>query len=188
VRPDLDLAALAEAHERVDEALTGDAIALGGVEDVRPLVERVLDGGVLEGPECLAIAYTMDAAATVKRAVATSGRPRLTDLVTRMGSFDAVLRLVREQLDAQGEVRDDATPKLREIRRRLQPLRGRIRERMAQLLQQYAPHVQDPIVTLRRDRYVIPVKASSQSRVPGSCSTRPTRARRCSSNRPRSCR
>ncbi|MFN2322434.1 MAG: endonuclease MutS2 [Trueperaceae bacterium] len=167
VRPDLDLEALALAHERVDEALTGDAIALGGVEDVRPLVERVVDGGVLEGPECLAIAYTMDSAATVKRAVATSGRPRLTELVTPMGSFDAALRSVREQLDAQGEVRDDATPKLREIRRRLQPLRGRIRERMAQLLQQYATHVQDPIVTLRRDRYVIPVKASSQSRVPG---------------------
>ncbi len=167
LRPDLDLEALAEAHERVDEALTGDAIALGGVEDVRPLVERVVEGGILEGPECLAIAYTMDSAATVKRAVATSGRPRLTELVARMGSFDAALRLVREQLDAQGEVRDDATPKLREIRRRLQPLRGRIRERMAQLLQQYATHVQDPIVTLRRDRYVIPVKASSQSRVPG---------------------
>lgn len=167
VRPDLDLDALAEAHERVDEALTGDAIALGGVEDVGPLVERVVDGGVLEGPECLAIAYTMDSAATVKRAVATSGRPRLTALVARMGSFDAALRSVREQLDAQGEVRDDATPKLREIRRRLQPLRGRIRERMAQLLQQYATYVQDPIVTLRRDRYVIPVKASSQSRVPG---------------------
>jgi DNA mismatch repair protein MutS2 len=46
-------------------------------------------------------------------------------------------------------------------------MRGRIRDRMAQLLAQYAPYVQDPIVTLRRDRYVIPVKASSQSRVPG---------------------
>lgn len=167
VRPDLEPGALTEAFERVDEALTGDAVALGGVEDVRPLVDRVVEGGVLEGPECLAIAYTMDSAATVKRAVATSGRPRLTEMVARMGSFDAALRLVREQLDAQGEVRDDATPKLREIRRRLQPLRGRIRERMAQLLQQYATFVQDPIVTLRRDRYVIPVKASSQSRVPG---------------------
>jgi DNA mismatch repair protein MutS2 len=167
VRPDLDAAGRDEAHERVDEALLGDAIALGGVEDVRPLVARVMDGGVLDGPECLAIAYTMDAAATVKRAVAAEGRPRLTELVGRMGSFDAALRLVREQLDAQGEVRDDATPKLREIRRRLHPMRGRIRERMAQLLQQYASFVQDPIVTLRRDRYVIPVRASSQSRVPG---------------------
>ena len=167
LQPDLDGDALRIAHERVDEALTGDAISLGGVEDVRPLVERVKDGGMLEGPECLAIAYTMDAAASVKRAIALSNRPRLTELALGLASFDAVLRLVREQLDASGEVRDDATPKLREIRKRLHPMRGRIRERMAQLLQQYAPYVQDPIVTLRRDRYVIPVKASSQSRVPG---------------------
>ncbi len=167
LRPELDRADLRVAHERVDEALTGGAISLGGVEDVRPLVERVKDGGMLEGPECLAIAYTMDAAASVKRAIALSHRPRLTDLALGLASFDAVLRLVREQLDASGEVRDDATPKLRDIRRRLHPMRGRIRERMAQLLQKYAPYVQDPIVTLRRDRYVIPVKASSQSRVPG---------------------
>jgi len=165
--PDLDAGALRAAHERVDEALTGDAVSLGGVEDVRPLVERVKDGGMLEGPECLAIAYTMDAAATVKRAIALSNRPCLTELALGLASFDAVLRLVREQLDPSGEVRDDATPKLREIRRRLHPMRGRIRDRMAQLLQQYAPYVQDPIVTLRRDRYVIPVRASSQSRVPG---------------------
>jgi DNA mismatch repair protein MutS2 len=167
LQPDLAGDALRVAHERLDEALTGDAISLGGVEDVRPLVERVKDGGMLEGPECLAIAYTMDAAASVKRAIALSHRPRLTELALGLASFDAVLRLVREQLDASGEVRDDATPKLREIRRRLHPMRGRIRERMAQLLQQYAPYVQDPIVTLRRDRYVIPIKASSQSRVPG---------------------
>jgi DNA mismatch repair protein MutS2 len=167
LRPDLEGDALRAAHERVDEALTGDAISLGGVEDVRPLVERVKEGGMLEGPECLAIAYTMDAAATVKRAIALSSRPRLTELALGLASFDAVLRLVREQLDPSGEVRDDATPKLREIRKRLHPMRGRIRDRMAQLLQQYAPYVQDPIVTLRRDRYVIPVKASSQSRVPG---------------------
>jgi DNA mismatch repair protein MutS2 len=167
LRPELSGEALREAHERVDEALSGDRIALGGVEDVRPLVQRVQDGGMLEGPECLAIAYTMDAAATVKRAIAASNRPRLLDVARGLASFDAVLRLVREQLDAQGEVRDDATPKLREIRRRLHPMRGRIRDRMAQLLAQYAPYVQDPIVTLRRDRYVIPVKASSQSRVPG---------------------
>ncbi|MFO8150527.1 MAG: Smr/MutS family protein [Trueperaceae bacterium] len=165
--PDLEGDALRAAHECVDEALTGDAISLGGVEDVRPLVERVQEGGMLEGPECLAIAYTMDAAATVKRAIALSNRPRLTELARGLASFDAVLRLVREQLDASGEVRDDATPKLREIRKRLHPMRGRIRDRMAQLLQQYAPYVQDPIVTLRRDRYVIPVKASAQSRVPG---------------------
>lgn len=167
LRPDLDVDAVRLAHERLEEALSGDAITLGGVEDVRPLIAKVQQGGMLEGLECLAIAYTMDAAASIKRAVAHSGRPQLTELVRELGSFDAVLRLVREQLDSQGGVRDDATPKLREIRRRLQPMRGRIRERMAQLLAQYAEFVQDPIVTLRRDRYVIPIKAAAQGRVPG---------------------
>ena len=167
VRPDLDDAARDLACERTDEVLRGDDPALGGVEDVRPLVERVRDGGVLDGREILSIAYTMDAAATVRRAIASGDRPRLRELAEAMTSFDGVLRLVREQLDTQGEVRDDATPKLREIRRRLQPLRGRIRERLAHLLAQHAAHVQDPIVTLRRDRYVIPIKASAQSRVPG---------------------
>jgi len=167
VTPDLADAERALAFERTEEILLGDDLALGGVEDVRPLIERVRNGGVLEGREIVSIAYTMDAAATVRRALAAGQRPHLRALAEAMASFDGVLRLVREQLDTQGEVRDDATPKLREIRRRLQPLRGRIRERLAQLLAQHAQHVQDPIVTLRRDRYVIPIKASSQSRVPG---------------------
>ncbi len=167
VSPDLDDAARELAFERAEEVLLGDDLSLGGVEDVRPLLERVRDGGILEGREILMIAYTMDAAATVRRAIAQGERPRLRELAERMSSFDGVLRLVREQLDVQGEVRDDATPKLRETRRRLHPLRGRIRERLAQLLAQHSQHVQDPIVTLRRDRYVIPIKASSQARVPG---------------------
>ena len=167
VTPTASDEAIELAFERTDEVLRGDDLSLGGVEDVRPLVERVREGSVLDGREILAIAYTMDSAATVRRAIAQGDRPRLRELAEAMSSFDGVLRLVREQLDTQGEVRDDATPKLREIRRRLQPLRGRIRERLAQLLAQHSQHVQDPIVTLRRDRYVIPIKASAQARVPG---------------------
>lgn len=167
VAPDLEDGARELAFERTDEVLRGDDLALGGVEDVRPLLDRVREGGVLDGREILSIAYTMDAAATVRRSIAQGDRPQLRRLAEAMSSFDGVLRLVREQLDVQGEVRDDATPKLREIRRRLQPLRGRIRERLSQLLAQHSQHVQDPIITLRRDRYVIPIKASSQARVPG---------------------
>jgi DNA mismatch repair protein MutS2 len=166
IAPDLSEGELEAAHQRVAEALDAP-LALGGVEDVRPLIARVQGGGILDGLECLAIAYTMDAAATLKRAIAVSERPRLLELALGVASFDAPLRLVREQLDAQGEVRDDATPKLAEVRRRLTPMRGRIRAMMARLLSQYAEHVQDPIITLRRDRYVIPVRASAQSRVPG---------------------
>jgi len=74
---------------------------------------------------------------------------------------------IRDRLDIDGRVRDDATPKLREIRRKLRPMRDRIRERMSQLLNTYSEYVRDAIVTLRRDRYAIPVIASFQSKVPG---------------------
>src|SRR5690606_9434783 len=94
-------------------------------------------------------------------------RPALTGRGSGIGGFGAVLRRVRERLDVDGNVRDDATPKLRDIRRRLGPLRNRIKERLARLLEVHAADVQEPIITLRRERYVIPVKASAQSRVPG---------------------
>lgn len=165
--PYLTVAEADRALERVEEIVAGGDLALGGIEDVRPYLRRVRDGNLLDGTEILSVAYTLDAAATLRRAIVASQRPALTEVAVGIGSFDGVLRLVREQLDPDGNVRDDATPKLADIRRRLNPLRGRIRDRLTRLLESYAEYVQDPIITLRRDRYVIPIKAHQQSRVPG---------------------
>ena len=154
-------------HDRIGEIVDGGDLSLGGIEDIRPFLERVRDGGLLTGLDILAVAYTLDGAATLRRSIATSRRPALTELAARIGTFDGVLRQVREQLDVDGNVRDDATPKLQDIRRRLNPLRGRIRDRLTRLLESHADDVQEPIITLRRDRYVIPIKAYAQSRVPG---------------------
>jgi DNA mismatch repair protein MutS2 len=165
--PHVGPAAADDLHRRTAEVLEGGELSLGGIEDIRPLLRRVREGGMLSGEEILSAAYTLDAVATLRRSVAASNRPALTELAARIGGFDGLLRLVREQLDVDGNVRDDATPKLREIRQRLAPLRGRIKERLARLLEVHAADVQEPIITLRRERYVIPVKASAQSRVPG---------------------
>lgn len=150
-------ASVAEAEaalERVEEIVTGGDLALGGIEDVRPMLRRVREGNLLEGSEILSIAYTLDAAATLRRAIVASERPALTQVALGIGSFDGVLRLVREQLDPDGNVRDDATPKLADIRRRLNPLRGRIRDRLTRLLESYADYVQDPIITQDRKSVV----------------------------------
>lgn len=165
--PLADPTAVATTHDQVQELLDGGLLTLGGIEDIRPLLQRVRDGAVLDGREVLQVAYTLDAASTLKRSVLASERPALAQLALGIGSFDGALRVVREQLDTDGNVRDDATPKLQDIRRRLNPLRGRIRERLTRLLEAHADDVQEPLITLRRDRYVIPVKASLQSRVSG---------------------
>jgi len=165
--PHLEEAEAERALDRVAEVVDGGYLTLGGIEDIRGALQRVRDGQLLDGTEILSIAYSMDGAATLRRAILTSQRAALSELAMEIGTFDGVLRLVREQLDPDGNVRDDATPKLHDIRRRLNPIRGRIRERLTRLLQQYSEYVQDPIITLRRDRYVIPIKANHQARVPG---------------------
>lgn len=165
--PTLSREEIEVSWQRTQEALAGPAIPLGGVHDVRPLIEAVREGKFIDGSDILQIAYTMDAAGTIKRAILASERPALCELAKQLRSFDGALRLVREQLDLDGSVRDDATPKLRDIRRRLAPLRGRIRDALTRLLNTYAEYVQDPIITQRRDRYVIPIIASFQSKVPG---------------------
>jgi len=166
LRPNLEAYAIAKNHERINEIL-GSSLSIGGVSNIRPLINKVHDGAMLEGEEILQIAYTMDAAGSIKRSILDSDRPALAELARLLGSFDASLRLVREQLDLDGRVRDDATPKLRDIRKRLNPLRGRINEKLQELLNKYSKYVQDPIITIRRDRYVIPIVASFQSKVPG---------------------
>ena len=153
--------------DRVDAIRASGEVPLGGIEDVRGLLDAARNDRLLEGREILSIAYTLDGCERLRRAVAERDEPSLLALAERMGSFEGWLRVVREQLDGDGEVRDDATPKLREIRRRLRPLRGRIRERMQVLLEQYSEAVQDPIVTLRRERYVLSIRAEAQSKVPG---------------------
>lgn len=165
--PTLTADEVERALTRTAEVVRGGDLSLGGIEDIRPLLARVRDGNLLEGPEILSIAYTLDAASTLRRGLQAGERPALAELAARIGSFDGALRVVREQLDSDGNVRDDATPKLADVRRRLNPLRGRIRERLNRLLESHSTSVQDPVITLRRDRYVIPIRASAQSSVPG---------------------
>jgi DNA mismatch repair protein MutS2 len=72
VSPELSRFEAERAWARTAEALSGSDLSLGGVHDIRPLLERVRDGRVLEGLELLEIAYTMDASGTIKRSILAS--------------------------------------------------------------------------------------------------------------------
>ena len=170
--PSDSAAVIGRELDELEDALFGVSLSLGGVQDVRPLVERARDGRVLTGQELLEVGYTLDAAMTVRRSVAANSRGPLLNVVqTYAGSglsdHTLLVRRVLESIDRGGEVRDDATPKLRELRRRLAPLRDRIRDRLTSTLEQWADVLQESIVTLRRDRYVVPVQASRVGQVQG---------------------
>ena len=165
--PATDAETIAAGLDQVEEALFVSPLNLGGVTDIRHLVAGVAEGRVIDGSEILEIAYTLDAAMNIRRSVAQRSRGPLLEVANRIGQHVVLVRTATERLDRDGTVRDDATPKLRSIRRRLGPLRGEIRDRLSALMDRHADALQDRLVTIRRDRYVIPVRASMENHVPG---------------------
>ncbi|HEX2863499.1 MAG TPA: endonuclease MutS2 [Deinococcales bacterium] len=159
------------ALERVEDALFGVSLSLGGITDVRAAIAGLTSGEGLNaqeiGSSLLEVANTLDAAMNLKRSVANHSRGPLLVVAERIGAHVPLARGIQDKIDPQGLVRDEASPKLRAVRRRLNPLREEIRQRLSSLMDRHAEALQDRLVTIRRDRYVIPVKASLEASVPG---------------------
>lgn len=167
LRPSDDAERIARELDEVEDALFGVSLSLGGIQDIRDLHARAGEGRVLAGQELLNAAYSLDGAMTVKRAINANSRGPLRELAVDLGDHSELVRRVLSALDRDGGVRDDASPRLRDLRKRIEPLRGRIRERLAATLDKWADVLQEHIVTIRRDRYVLPVQASRVGQVQG---------------------
>jgi len=140
---------------------------MGGIFDPRPLLERIRKGERPEGLELVEVAATLEQTAELKRLILEAGEGELARVAARIGEHALFRRRVAESLDESGEVKDDATPKLKRIRRSLNPLRERIIQRLEAVMDAHPEVVQERYVTLRRDRYVIPVRAQLQRQIGG---------------------
>ena len=159
------------ALDRVEDALFGVSLSLGGITDVRSVIAGLSRGDMLTpqdvGSGLLEVANTLDAAMNLKLSVAAHSRGPLLLVAERIGAHLPLVRAVQEKIDPQGLVRDEASAKLRAVRRRLNPLREEIRSRLTSLMDRHAEALQDRLVTIRRERYVIPIKANMEASVPG---------------------
>jgi DNA mismatch repair protein MutS2 len=165
--PVADASRITRELDELEDALFGVSLSLGGIGDVRELRVRANEGRVLLGSELLEVAYALDGAMTVRRSITSNSRGPLLRLAANLGEHSLLVRRVLESLDRDGQVRDDASHQLREIRRKVEPLRQRIRDRLTSSLEKWADVLQDNLITIRRDRYVLPVQASRVSQVQG---------------------
>lgn len=152
------------AHARA----AGD-IPLAGLTDVGPLVKRLAAEGVLSAAELIQLRNFLAAAAAARRAFAADAFPHLAGYAQALEPCDDLRAEITRQIDDAGAVRDDATPHLAAIRKRIVSQREEIITSLERLIR--APRIQralrEPIYTERHGRYVLPVRTDSLGAVRG---------------------
>ncbi|WP_374054446.1 endonuclease MutS2 [Rossellomorea sp. FM04394] len=167
--PSLEYEEITALHEETDEAMTilrlkGHA-PLGGIFDIRPHVKRAQIGGMLSPSEFVQVASTIRASRKLTLFVEELLEEEV-DIPLLQGKMGTVIPLpyleqdIRKVVDDNGEILDTASEALRTIRTQLRANEGRIREKLERMIRSSNAQkmLSDAIITIRNDRYVIPVK------------------------------
>jgi len=175
--PSGDLEEVKRRLRATDEAFAAERLKgappLGGVADVRAALKRAKIGGMLNAAELLEIASTARGGRLVKRHIEQIHEdhplPLLHGLIEQITEHRPLEESIARCIDEQAYVVDQASPELAAIRRELRGGEARIREKLEQIIR--SPSVQkmlqDAIITIRGDRYVIPVKQEYRSHFGG---------------------
>ncbi len=142
-----------------------------GARDIRATAHRARIGGVLGPRELLDIRDTLAVARTLRGFVVSrrDGAPVLAEIAERIQVFTDLEAEIAGALNDEGVVVDGASPELARIRRERRTGEARLRERMEQVLRTpaLARMLQEPLVTIRNERYVVPVRAEVREQFPG---------------------
>ena len=173
--PSTNFQEISEWQEETEEALVvltyvgGHPMA--SFSDVRPYLALCDKGATLSPKALLEIATLMRACRTARSALVTErdNTPRLKEKASLLGSFRNLEDDITTAILSEDEIADKASSELANIRRHLRGATERIKERLNSMIRSsaYQKYLQDPILTMRNDRYVLPVKAEYRASVPG---------------------
>ncbi len=161
------LAFTSEASHLID--LRNDA-GIQGARDIRPYLERAAREGVLNLTELLEIQATVKSSLFVAHLLEkldATNFPLLHLLGADLPQRPQIGRRIEEAISEEGEILDSASPTLRKLRFDIRGANQRLQDRLRTLVQEFGPSLQEPIVTIRNDRYVIPVRSESRGAVRG---------------------
>ena len=174
LQPSTDYAEVEEQLEQTAEAVRIHAVTsppFGGIHDLRPLLKKIHMGAVLTLEELVDIRSTLYAMRSVKEFFKglEIEAPTLKEWAHGIEILGQLERRLENTLDEHGSLRDDASVELRRLRTEIQTTQNRIKERVGAALRapENQKYFQEAIVTLRDERYVIPVKAEYRRFFPG---------------------
>lgn len=175
LRPSTSLSQVKRLLTETDEAHTMmarfGAPSFGGLKDVSNSLRRAEAGGTLNMTELLRIATVLRTLRGIVdwRSKSEGVKSILDD------RFDAIMpnKYLEDRINhailSEEEMADNASPQLATIRRKIRSASSRAREQLEKMVRSPVTqkYLQDPIITMRDGRFVVPVKAECRSDVPG---------------------
>ncbi len=161
-------------------ALTSEAVrvlnlspnlSIGGAHDIRPVVERARLGGLLDAQELLAIRATVSSARNVRATIRRLDTlaPGLANLAEQIHEFPTLENEIGRCLSDTGDVLDAASPALARIRSEIRIAHQRLLDRLHDIVYggAYRHALQEPLITVREGRYVVPVRSDARGQLRG---------------------
>ena len=176
LKPDTDLESIRLAQQQTSDALSmlfsKGSTSFGGNKDVSFALKSLTIGSTLSASELLKIAGLLD---NVNRIKAYGRKAKDDERDTSLtGYFDDLEPLtllageIRRCILSEEEIADDASPGLRHVRRSMALTGEKIHAQLNSMVNgSYRNYLQDAVITMRGDRYCIPVKSEYKNQVPG---------------------
>ena len=144
-------------------------IGVQGARDVRPHVQAADRGATLSPGELLEVLATLRASRFVSRSISRADEtfPLLRALAGDLPVRPSLESRIETSISEDAEVMDSASPDLRRLRMEIRSAQQRLQERLGTLVNEFRTALQEPIITMRSDRYVLPVRAEARGQVKG---------------------
>lgn len=164
---------LQETTEAADIILKRGAFPLEGLHDIRTALKKAEIGSMLTIEELLLTSYALASARKIKNFMreerSEKEYPIIDDLVNLLNEYRHIENSINKAILNEDEISDNASPELSTIRRKIRDKHGQIKDKLNNMVTSatYQKYLQEQIVTMRGDRYVLPVKQEYRSNIPG---------------------
>lgn len=156
-----------DARRRIEQFGTPP---LGGISDIRPILERAKQGSTLEPNELLMVARTLERATDLKLWMLKSqSKDSLKLHAERIGDHAKLIARIRWCIGDDSQVLDRASDELSALRRRIKVVQQKMQQKIHDLLRDpsVTKFLQEPYYTIRNGRYCLPVRAEFRQHVSG---------------------
>jgi DNA mismatch repair protein MutS2 len=174
LQPETERAEVTKAFALIREARewlrAARELGFGGLADPSSWLERLEGAGmVLEAREFLDAATLLEISGWLRQQFREEEAkfPLLAARAGALSDFKDALTIIRRSILPNGEVSDDASPALRRIRANITQTREAIQKTLKHILRTKNAEAGEDYVTLRNDRFVIPLRAENRRSVPG---------------------